>query len=61
VRRFDPVHLWLAAGTAAVAAALAGVSMAVCLLILMFAPVVTVIGYETRGYLHQAEALIHHA
>jgi low temperature requirement protein LtrA len=63
VRRFDPFHLWLLLGTAgvvaaAVIAALTGVSMAVCLLILMLAPAVTVVGYEVRGYRHQAAALV---
>ena len=62
VRRFDPFHIWLLSGTAAVAAlavaaALVGVSMAVCLVVLMFAPAVTVIGYEARGHRHQAKAL----
>jgi low temperature requirement protein LtrA len=62
VRRFDPFHVLLLAGTAAVAgaaiaAAAAGVGMAACLVILMFAPVVTVVGYEARGYKHQAESL----
>ena len=33
--------------------AAAGVSMAVCLVVLMFAPVVTVVGYETVGHRHQ--------
>ncbi len=62
VRRFDVLHVWLLSGTAAVVAlaviaALAGVSMAVCLVILMLAPAVTVVGYEMRGHRHQAEAL----
>jgi len=62
VRRFDTLHLWLLGGTAAVvvlavAAALSGVSMALCLVILMLAPAVTVAGYEIRGHRHQAEAL----
>jgi hypothetical protein len=62
VRRFDPFHIWLLSGTAAVVAlavtaALAGVNMAVCLVILMLAPAVTVVGYEARGHRHQAEAL----
>jgi low temperature requirement protein LtrA len=62
VRRFDPFHIWLLIGTAAVIAiaiiaAQAGVDMAVCLAILMLAPVVTIVGYETRGHRHQAEAL----
>jgi low temperature requirement protein LtrA len=62
IRRFDPFHLWLLIGTAAVVAAaviaaVGGVSMAICLVILTFAPIVTVVGYEMRGYLHQANAL----
>jgi hypothetical protein len=31
--------------------------MAVCLIILMLAPAVTVVGYEVAGHRHQAEAL----
>jgi uncharacterized membrane protein (UPF0136 family) len=62
VRRFDLLHAWLLSGTVAglalaVIAALIGVNMATCLIILMFAPVVTVVGYEMRGHRHQAEAL----
>jgi low temperature requirement protein LtrA len=62
VRRFDPFHTWLLTATsavvaAAVFAAMSGISMAVCLVILMLAPAVTVVGYEVRGYRHQAEAL----
>ena len=65
VRRFDPFHIWLLAATAAVVAvaigaAVSGVSMAVCLVIVMLAPAVTVVGYEVRGYRHQAEALADH-
>ncbi len=63
VRRIDPFHYGLLLGTAAVvalcvAAALAGLDMAACLIILMFAPMVTVVGYEMRGHRHQAEALV---
>lgn len=62
VRRFDPFHVWLLASTAGVIAvaigtALSGVGMAVCLVILTLAPVVTVVGYEVRGYRHQAQSL----
>jgi hypothetical protein len=62
VQRFDPFHIWLLLGSAAVvaaavAAAISGVDMAVCLVILMLAPAVTVIGYEQRGYRHQAQSL----
>jgi low temperature requirement protein LtrA len=63
VRRFDPFHLTLLGATAivvvvAVVAALNGIGMAACLVILMFAPAVTVVGYEMRGYRHQAAALM---
>lgn len=62
VGRVDPFHVWLLIGTAsvvvlAVAAAFAGIDMAICLIILMFAPPVTIIGYEVLGHRHQAEAL----
>jgi low temperature requirement protein LtrA len=62
VQDFDRFHLWLFGGTAAVfaiaiAGALSGVGMAFCLILLMLAPVVTVIGYEIRGHLHQAAVL----
>ncbi|HEY3808801.1 MAG TPA: low temperature requirement protein A [Steroidobacteraceae bacterium] len=63
VRQFDALHIWLLAGTAAVvavavSAAVAGIDMAICLLILTFAPAVTVVGYEVSGYRHQARALL---
>ncbi len=63
VRRFDPFHVWLLMATAAVVAvavvaALSGIGMAVCLVILMLAPAVTVVGYEVRGYRHQAASLV---
>ena len=63
VRSFDTLHIWLLSGTAAVVvlamvAALSGVSMAICLVILMLAPAVTVIGYEVQGHRHQARALL---
>ena len=62
LRAFEPFHLWLLLGTAAVlasgvAAASAGIGMALCLVILTLAPVVTVIGFETVGHRHQADAL----
>ncbi|WP_245267132.1 low temperature requirement protein A [Mesorhizobium sp. LSJC268A00] len=62
VQRFDPLHVWLLAGTAAVVAlaiiaALAGVDMAVCLILLTLAPAVTVVGYELSGHRHQLEVL----
>lgn len=64
VRRFDPLHTWLliltiAVMVIAILAAALGASMPVCLCILMFAPVVTVVGYEWKGHRHQAESLAH--
>jgi low temperature requirement protein LtrA len=61
-RQFDRLHAWLLMGTLgvialAVAASLAGVGMAYCLVIVMLAPAVTVIGYEIRGHRNQADAL----
>jgi low temperature requirement protein LtrA len=61
-RHADPFHLTLLAGTAGVvvlSVVLAGLGVGVgaCLLMLMLAPVVTVVGYETLGYRHVAEAL----
>lgn len=61
-RQFDFLHLGLLIGTAAVVAlaviaAIAEVDMAVCLIILMLAPAVTVVGYELQGYRQQADAL----
>ncbi len=58
----DPFHIGLLAGTAAmlvlaVLLASAGVPMAVCLVVLMLAPLVIVIGYETIGHRHMAIAL----
>lgn len=62
VRAHDAFHLLLLAGTAfvlvaAVALAAFGVGMTHCLMMLTLAPVVTVIGYETVGHRHAAEAL----
>ena len=37
--------------------AAAGAASRVCLVVLMFAPVVTVLGYETLGHRHVEEAL----
>jgi low temperature requirement protein LtrA len=62
MRTRDPFHVWLMAGTAAVLLlsvllATAGVAMAICLVVLALTPVVTVVGYETLGHRHVAEAL----
>lgn len=56
------LHLWLLLGTAlvlaaSVVAAMAGLGMAKCLIILMLAPVVTIVGYEVAGHRHRAAAL----
>ena len=56
-RQYDRLHTWLLTITssvvaAAVIAAVIGVQFAFCLLILMLAPAVTVIGYEIWGH-HQ--------
>lgn len=58
VQRFESFHIALLSATAPVivrrvAAAASGVRKAACLVILMFAPVVTVVGYEMRRYRHQ--------
>jgi low temperature requirement protein LtrA len=58
----DAFHALLGALTAVVLAAgpllaASGVSMAVCLLVVMLAPVVTVVGYEIHGHRHVAVAL----
>ncbi len=61
-RHADPFHLSLLAGTAAVVVlsvvlAALGVGVGICLAVVMFAPVVTVLGYETLGHRHVEEAL----
>jgi low temperature requirement protein LtrA len=58
----DPFHLFLLAGmgallVAGVVLAAAGVSMSVCLIVLALAPLVPVVGYETLGHRHMADAL----
>ncbi len=62
VQASDPFHLTLLAGTAGVLAlatflASAGVGMSACLIVVMFAPLVTVVGYETIGHRHMRAAL----
>jgi low temperature requirement protein LtrA len=62
VRVRDLFHVLLIVLTAAVLAAavllaLAGVPMAVCLLVATLAPVVSVVGFEVLGHRHIAEAL----
>jgi len=58
----DSFHLALLAGSAAVLGlsvllAALGVSVAICLLVLMLTPIVTVLGYETLGHRHVQEAM----
>jgi Flp pilus assembly protein TadB len=58
----DRFHLLLLAATlavlvAAVLLSAAGVAVAVCLIVVMAAPLVTVLGYETIGHRHQREML----
>jgi low temperature requirement protein LtrA len=62
MRTRDPFHIALLVGTAAllvlsVVLAAAGATMTTALLVLTLAPIVTVIGYETLGHRHMAEAL----
>ena len=62
VRRFRAFDAWLMAASGAVAmlsivAAWLGIGLGACLVILMLAPAVTVVGYEVLGYRHQAAAL----
>ena len=62
VRTFDAFHVLLVVLTAAVLVAAvlfanAGMSMANSLLIVMMAPVVTVVGYELLGHRHAEEAI----
>lgn len=62
LRQSEPLHAWLLVGTvlllgASIIAAMAGVDVAVCLIILMFAPFVTVVGFEAVGHRHRMAAL----
>ena len=62
VREWDGFHTLLLALTVAVLAgavalAAAGVSMAVCLLVVMLAPMVTIVGFELVGHRHAVEAV----
>ena len=61
-RHADPFHLSLLAGTAvvlvlSVVLAAVGAAVSVCLAVLVLAPVVTILGYETLGHRHVAAAL----
>jgi len=61
-RHDDALHRWLMAVTVVVLAAAPilaalGTPMAVCLLVVMAAPALWVVGYETLGHRHMAQAL----
>ena len=61
-RTLDPFHLVLIAGTAVVLVggvllSAAGLGLSWSLLVLSFAPLVTVVGYETVGHRHNEEVL----
>ena len=63
VRSFDTLHIFLLSGTLffillSIFAAIQGINMAYCLIILNLAPIVTIIGYELFGHKYQANALI---
>lgn len=62
MRQGDRLHIGLLAGTmgllaAAVGLAATGVNLAICLIVLMAAPLVSVFGYELAGRRHAAEAM----
>ena len=62
VGQFDPFHIGLMAATiavivVAVVLAAAGASIGLCLIVVMLAPAVTVVGYETIGHRHEARML----
>jgi low temperature requirement protein LtrA len=62
MRERDAFHIMLLSATAAVLAsalllAAAGVGMPVCLVVLMLAPLVTVVGYELVGHRHVGAAI----
>lgn len=62
VRAIDPFHVLLFVGTVAVLAlavalAAAGWTMGTCLVVLMAAPVVTIVGFEAVGHRHMAAAV----
>lgn len=62
LRRMEAFYLWLLAGAGIllvlpVIAASVGVSMTVCLTVLMLAPLVPVIGYEAKGHRYGNRAL----
>ena len=64
VRRFHSIDAWLlisstGVATISVIAALCGVTPAACLVLLMFAPFVTILAYEPWGYQRPVATLAH--
>ena len=62
VHAFDPLHLLLVVGSVstlvvAVGVAAAGAGLGASLLLVMLAPAVIVVGYETIGHRHMAEVV----
>jgi low temperature requirement protein LtrA len=62
LRRFDPLHIGLFAGTVAmlvlaILLAAQGVPLGWCLLVVTLSPAVVIVGYETVGHRHQAQML----
>ncbi|CAN5471089.1 low temperature requirement protein A [soil metagenome] len=62
VRQFDPLHVWLFAGTvvmllAAIGLAVAGASIGLCLMIITLSPAVVIVGYELVGHRHETVML----
>lgn len=62
VRRFDQLHVWLLVATgvviaSAIIAAVLGANIVACLSILLFAPIITIVGYEVSGHRHQGDML----
>jgi len=62
LQEFDPFHIALFLGTvlslvAAVLLAYGGVSLGPCLLVITASPAIVVVGFETIGHRHQAQAL----
>ena len=62
MRAADPFHVLVLAATvavlvAAIVLAESGGSIAACLVVVAFAPVVTIVAYETIGHRHMREHL----
>jgi low temperature requirement protein LtrA len=62
VRQFDPLHVWLFAGTVAmlllaIGLAAAGASIGLCLVIITLSPAVVVVWFELVGHRHESAML----